>query len=114
LEQDVEDLRMGLFDLIKEHHRVGPAPNRLSQLAALLVADVAWRCAEQPGDGVPLLVLGHIDPDHRMLIIEEELGQRASELGLPNAGRTEEDEASQRAIRLLEAGPGPADGIADR
>ena len=48
LQQDVEDVGVGLFDLVEEHHRVGPAAHRLGELAALLVADVAGRGADQP------------------------------------------------------------------
>ena len=43
LQQRVEDVGVGLLDLVEQHHRVGPAPHRLGQLAALLVADVAGR-----------------------------------------------------------------------
>jgi hypothetical protein len=39
-----------LLDLVEQHHRVGPAPHRLGQLAALVVADVARRRADQPRD----------------------------------------------------------------
>ena len=43
LQEDVEHLRMGLLDLVEQDHRVRTAPNRLGQLAALLVADVPGR-----------------------------------------------------------------------
>src|SRR5574340_1015672 len=43
LEQDVEDLGVGLLDLVEEDHRVALATDGLRQLAALLEADVAWR-----------------------------------------------------------------------
>jgi len=31
----------------------------------------------------------HVDPDHRLLVVEHELGEGASELGLADAGRSE-------------------------
>ena len=34
-------------------------------------------------------------PDHRPLVVEEELGERPGELGLADAGRSEEQEASR-------------------
>jgi hypothetical protein len=44
LEQDVEDVCVGLLDLVEQEHRVGLAAYRLGQLSGLLVADVAgWR-----------------------------------------------------------------------
>ena len=41
LQQGVEHVRVGLLDLVEEHHRVRAAAHRLGELAALLVADVA-------------------------------------------------------------------------
>ena len=48
LQQHVEHFRMRLLDLVEQHHAVGPPPHRLGQLAALFVADVAGRRADQP------------------------------------------------------------------
>ncbi len=47
LQQGVPDLGVGLLDLVEEDHPVGAAADGLGQLAALLVADVAGRGAEQ-------------------------------------------------------------------
>jgi hypothetical protein len=41
LEHHVEHVWVRLFDLVKQHHGVGPAAHSLRQLAALLVAHVA-------------------------------------------------------------------------
>ncbi len=76
LEQDVEGLRVRLLDLVEQDHRVGPAADRLGELAALLVADVARRRADEARDGVPLGVLRHVDADHGPLVVEEEVGER--------------------------------------
>src|SRR2546422_6911135 len=43
-------------------------------------------------------VLGHVDADHRPLVVEEELGERAGQLGLAHAGGTEEQEGTDRTI----------------
>src|SRR5919112_6294421 len=68
LEQDVEDVRVGLLDLVQEQDRVGTPANRLRKLAGLLVADVAWGSADEPTDRVPLLELTHIYSHHRRLL----------------------------------------------
>ena len=47
--------------------RVRAPAHGLGELAALLVADVAGRRADEPRDGVLLHVLGHVDADHRVL-----------------------------------------------
>src|SRR3954466_13271110 len=45
-----------------------PPPKGLGELAGLVVADIAGRRPDQARDGVPLLVLTHVDADHRLLI----------------------------------------------
>ena len=70
----------------------------------LVVADVAWRRADQPRDRVLLLVLAHVDAHHRLLVVEQELGQRARRLRLADAGRAQEQERAERPIRVLQSG----------
>ena len=52
-----------------------------------------------------LLVFGHVYPDHRRFLPEERLGERARELGLPDARGPEEEEAAYGAVRVRESGP---------
>jgi hypothetical protein len=52
LQHDVEDFRVRLLDLVEQDDRVGPPPDGLGQLAALLVSDVARRGADQPRHGM--------------------------------------------------------------
>ena len=92
LEQDVEHVRVRLLDLVEQHDRIGPPPHRFRQLPAFVIADVARRSAKHSSDGVLLLVLGHVEPDQGLLVVEQELGQRARELGLSDPGRAEKDE----------------------
>ena len=67
LQQDVEDVVVGLLDLVEQDDRVRAPAHGLGELAALLVADVAGRRADEPRDGVLLHVLRHVDADHRVL-----------------------------------------------
>ncbi len=60
-----------------------------------------------------LHVLGHVDPHHRVLVAEEELGERARELRLADAGGAEEDERAGRALRVLQARARAADRLRD-
>ena len=97
LEQDVEDVRVRLFDLVEEDDLVGPAADGLGELAALFVADVAGGRADQPRDrGFSMYSLMSMRI-MRLLVVEEELGERARELGLADAGRAEEDERADGA-----------------
>ena len=99
LQQDVEDLGVRLLDLVEQDDAVRAAAHRLRQLAALVVADVAGRRADEARHRVPLLVLAHVDAHHRVLVVEHELGERARELRLADAGRAEEDERPDRPVR---------------
>src|ERR671922_198128 len=76
LEEDVEHVRVGLLDLVEQDDRVRLAAHGLGQLAALVVADVARGRADEPGHGVLLHVLRHVDLDHRVLVAEQELRER--------------------------------------
>src|ERR1043165_9681457 len=104
LQHHVEDLGMRLLDLVEEHDRVRPPSDRLGELPALLVTDVARRRADETRDGVALHVLRHVDAHHGVLVVEQVLGERAGQLRLAHAGRAHEDERADRTVRVLEAG----------
>ena len=74
----------------------------LGQLARLLVADVPRWGADEPRDRVPLLELAHVEADHQLLVAEQDLGDRPRELRLADAGRAEEEKASDRPVRIAE------------
>ncbi len=85
LQEGVEDLRVGLLDLVEEHHGVGPPPHRFGEVAPFLVADIAGRRADEAGDGVLLHEFRHVQSNHRLLVIEEKLRQRPAKLGLSDS-----------------------------
>src|SRR5256712_2918442 len=113
LQQHVEDVAVRLLDLVEQHHRVRPPAHRLGELAAPVVADVAGRRADEPGHGVLLHVLAHVEPHHRLLVVEEELRQRPRQLGLSHARRAGEEETADGPIRILQPAAGPADRVGD-
>ena len=113
LEEDVVDGGVGLFDFVEEDDGVGAAADGLGELAALVVADVAGRGADEAGDGVLVEVLGHVEADHGVLVVEEEFGEGAGEFGLADAGGAEKEEGADGAVGVLEAGAGAADGLGD-
>ena len=114
LEQHVQHFGMRLFDLVEQHDRVGTAAHRFRQLSGLLIADVSWRRAEQTRNRVLLLVFRHVDADHRVLVVEQERRQRARELSLAHARRSQKDEAAERAIRVLQTCACAPNRIRDR
>ena len=56
----------------------------------------------------------HVDADHRPLVVEEEVGERAGQLGLADAGGAEEQERPDRPVRVGQAGAAAADGVGHR
>ena len=114
LEQDVEDVGVRLLDLVEQDHRVRPPPNGFRELTALLESDVARRRADETRDGVLLHVLRHVDAHHRVLVVEQELGQRARGLRLSHAGRPEEDERPDRPVRILKSRARAPHGVGHR
>src|SRR6266487_240619 len=114
LQERVEHVGVGLLDLVEEHHRERPAAHLLGELATLVVADVAGRGTDEPGHRVPVVELGHVQLDERVLAAEQELGERLGQLGLTHAGRAGEDERAGRPLRVLQAGPGTPDRLGHR
>ena len=90
LQEGVEDIGVRLFDLIEEHDAVGVATYRFGQLTGLVVAHVAGRRADHAADGVPLHVLAHVQPDERLFVVEQLLREGAGQLGLADAGGSQE------------------------
>ena len=86
-----------LLDLSKSTTEVGISLHLLGELSAF-VADVSRRRANQLRHRVLLHVLGHVETNERVVAAEQEIRQRARQLGLADAGRAQEDEAAHRAI----------------
>jgi hypothetical protein len=114
LQHDVQHFGVCLLDLVEQDDSVGPPPHGLGELSGLLVAHVAGRRTDQPRYGVLLLIFGHINSNHRVLVVEQELGERTCQLGLADAGRPQEDEAAERTVGILEAGARAANRVGDR
>ena len=114
LQQDVEDVRVRLLDLVEQHDGVRVPLHLLGELAALFVADVSGRRADQLRHRVLLHVLGHVEADQCVIAAEEEVRQRPRQLGLADAGRAEEHEAADRPRRILQPGARAADRARDR
>ncbi len=111
LQQDVEHIRVSFLDLIEQNHTVRIAAHLFRELAALFVANISRRRTDHTGNGVLLHVFGHIDTDQRVLVAEHRLGQCLAQLGLADAGRTEEQERTDRALRVAQADTAAADGL---
>ena len=114
LQQHVEHVRMRLLDLVEQDHAIRLATHGLGQIAALLVADVARRRADQARDRVLLHELAHVDADQVIFGVEQERRQRLAQLGLADAGRAEEQERTVRPVRVRQTRARTADRIGHR
>src|SRR5580698_4027047 len=73
LQKNIEDIRVRLFNFVKENYCVRMPPHLLGELPTLLVADVSGRRADQTGNSMLLHVFGHIDADHGALVVKKKL-----------------------------------------
>jgi len=85
----------------RKDHGVRPAAHALRKLAPLLIAHVSRRCADEPGDGVALHVLGHVQANEGVLVAEDGPGQGLGKFGLPNARRAKEEESGNGPVFFL-------------
>ena len=111
LQQQTQHLRVGFLDLIQQHQAVGAAANRLGQLAALIVADIAGRRADEPGHGVLFHIFRHIQPQHGILAAINLRGQSPAQLCFSHAGGTGKQQAGDGSACVPNAGKTPADGL---
>ena len=61
-----------------------------------------------------LAELAHVELDQRVLVAEQELGERLGQPGLTDAGRAGEDERPAGTLRVLQAGTGTPDRPGER
>ncbi len=101
LEQKIEDVAVGLFDLVQKKHRVRVAPHLFGKLTAFAVAHIAGRRSDELGDGVTLHILAHVQANEPLFVVEQELGQCLGQLGLSYTGRSEKDEGADGTFLSL-------------
>ena len=111
LQKHVEYIGMCLLDLIKEHNRIGLSSDCLRQLAALLITHISGRRSDQPGDRILLHIFAHVDTDHVRLVVKQRSRQRLCQFRLSYAGRTEEQERTDRLCGILDSRLGTNNSI---
>ena len=111
LQQDVEQILMGLLDLIEQQNRVGIFANALDEQPALVVTHITGRGSDQTRHRVLLHVLAHVEAQKRNT---EGLGQLFREFGLANTCGAREQETTARAIDTRQSRAPAFDGTHDR
>ena len=85
LKQNIVNIGMGFFDLIQKKHRMGILPDRFRQKAALFIAHITGRSADELRHRMLFLILTHIKPEKRD---SQLLRQGFGNLRLSHAGGT--------------------------
>ena len=111
LQQDIEDIGVCLFDLVKQHHGVGATTDFFGQLTALLVPHISTGRPDEFRDAVLFHILGHIEPDERFDRFKHLAGKALDQLRLADTGRADEDKRNRVLFDLTApqepAGPAP-------
>ena len=90
LQQDVEHIGMCLFHLIEQQHRIGFAPHRLGQVAALLVTHITWGRTYQTGHRVFFHEFTHVNAHQMVDTVKQKSSQGLAQLGFTHASRAQE------------------------
>jgi len=113
LQENVEDVRVGLLDFVQKNNRVRRAANTLGQLTAFFVAHVTWRGADELRHGMFLHELRHIEANQRLLRTEQEFREAAGHFRFADAGGAEEEEAANGTRGIFESGAAAANGASE-
>jgi len=112
LEEELQDVGMGLLDLVQENDGVGLSPDGFRQNATFPVSHVARRRPLQRGNRVGFLKLRHVDGDQVSLPPIQEVGKGQSRLGLADAAGPDEEKHTLRLLGILDLGEGSSDPMA--
>ena len=85
LQQDVHDIRVRFFDLIKQNDGIGFPAHLFGKLPCLIIADVAGRRADKPRYRMLFHKFRHIQANERFRRIKQFTGKQLNKLGLAHA-----------------------------
>ena len=75
LQENIENIRVRLFHLVKEQDRIRSVAHLFRQLPPFFIAYIAWRRSIEAASREFLHVLTHIKADESRLVIKETFGQ---------------------------------------
>mmetsp|Transcript_96585 Transcript_96585/g.268469 ORF Transcript_96585/g.268469 Transcript_96585/m.268469 type:complete len:379 (-) Transcript_96585:2455-3591(-) len=113
LQEHVEDVGVCLLHLVEEHQRVWPPTQGFCEGAAITVAHIAGRRADELGDCVLLHVLAHVQTDHGLISAKECGSEGLAERRLADSRWPREHEASDRPLGIPESCTGTSQSPRD-
>ncbi len=111
LQQDVENVRMRLFDFVEQQHAMRLLGDGFGEQAALVETDIARRRADQARHGMAFHVFGHVEAEQRHA---HAVGELARDFGLAHAGGAGEQEAADGLLRVAQTAARHLDGARQR
>ena len=105
---------MRFLDFIQQHHAIRLPAHLFAQLSAFLIPHIARRRADQSGYGELLHIFTHVDSHHIVLRIKKILCNALGKFRLSHTGRAEEEERTDRPVRVLQTCTVTLDGADNR
>ena len=98
LEHNIQNIRRGLLNLIKENYRVWLSSHSLSKPSSFIISDISSRRSNQLWNWELLHKFRHIKSDHSSLITKIVLCNELCEVGFPNSRWSKEKKWTNRFI----------------
>ena len=102
LQENVEDIGMGFFNLIEKHDRVGFATHGFGELSAFVITHISRRGTNQTRCRKLLLVFAHVDARHHVFIVKQAFCEGFCQFRLTHSRGTEEDERTDGTFGVLQ------------
>ena len=106
LQQNIHNIRMRLFDLVKQQYRMRMLLYHLCEQSALLVTDISRRSTYQAADSVCFHVLAHIDT---LEMYMHRFSKLCRQCRFSYPGGTNKEEGADRSVLSVESGIGALD-----
>ena len=111
LQQQIEQVRVRLFDLVEQDDGMWRLGHSVSEQATLIKADIARRSTDQARHGVALHVFRHVKANK---LKAELLGQLPADFRFADTGGPRQQKRANRLLRFLQTGAGQLDGRRQR
>lgn len=106
LQQDVEQVRMRLFDFVEQQHAMRISIHRIGEEAALIETDITRRRADQTADRMAFHIFGHVEP---LQWNAHDARKLARHFGLADTGGARKQIVANRLVRIAQAGTAQLD-----
>ena len=115
LQKQVVNVRVSLFNFVQKYDRIRMLAHLFTQLStAIFKAHVSRRSANQTAHAVLFHVFAHVDTDKRILTAKKFLAKDFRKFRLADTRRTEEQEATHRALVVADTRTATTDGLDNR